>query len=163
MGAWLLSNIDITAARRLVYGYLLLMGLYILWKSSRITPAPRASARWAAPLGLLAGFFDASGGGGWGPLTTATLIGSGHAPRQTVGSVTTTELFVTAAAATTFFAELGASPLQYLVPLVLGGVLAAPFGGWAVKHIPARALMIAVGALIVTLSAFQLLRVSGVI
>jgi uncharacterized membrane protein YfcA len=165
LGAWLLSNIDITAARRLVYGYLLLMGLYILWKSSRIAPAPapRAPARWTAPLGLLAGFLDASGGGGWGPLTTSTLIGSGHAPRQTVGSVTTTELFVTAAAATTFFAELGAAPLQYLVPLVLGGVLAAPFGGWAVKHVPARALMIAVGVLIVTLSAFQLLRVSGVI
>lgn len=163
LGAWLLSNIDITAARRFVYGYLLLMGLYILWKSSHIAPSPRAPARWTAPLGLLAGFFDASGGGGWGPLTTSTLIGSGHAPRHTVGSVTTTELFVTAAAATTFFAELGAAPLPYLVPLVLGGVLAAPFGGWAVKHIPARALMIAVGVLIVTLSAFQLLRVSGVI
>ena len=163
LGAWLLSNIDISAARRLVYGYLLLMGLYILWKSSRITPAPRAPARWTAPLGLLAGFFDASGGGGWGPLTTSTLIGSGHAPRHTVGSVTTAEFFVTAAAATTFFAELGASPLPYLAPLVLGGVLAAPFGGWAVKHVPARALMIAVGVLIVTLSAFQLLRLSGLV
>jgi uncharacterized protein len=158
LGAWLLSNIDIAAARRLVYFYLLLMGLYILWKSTRIAPAPRPPAGWTAPLGLLAGFFDASGGGGWGPMTTSTLIGSGHAPRQTVGSVTTTEFFVTVAAATTFFAELGAAPLQYLVPLVLGGVLAAPFGGWAVKHVPARALMIAVGVLIVTLSAFQLLR-----
>ena len=134
------------------------MGLYILWKSTRIAPAPRPPAGWTAPLGLLAGFFDASGGGGWGPMTTSTLIGSGHAPRQTVGSVTTTELFVTVAAAATFFAELGAAPLHYLVPLVLGGVLAAPFGGWAVKHVPARALMIAVGVLIVTLSAFQLLR-----
>jgi uncharacterized membrane protein YfcA len=163
LGAWMLSNIDIAAARRLVYGYLLLMGLYILWKSTRIALAPRTPARWTAPLGLVSGFFDASGGGGWGPMTTSTLIGAGHAPRQTVGSVTTTEFFVTVAAATTFFAELGASPLEYLVPLVLGGVLAAPFGGWAVKHVPARALMIAVGALIVTLSAFQLLRAFGLI
>ena len=158
LGAWVLSNIDVAAARRLVYLYLLLMGLYILWKSMRIALAPRAPAGWTAPLGFVAGFLDASGGGGWGPMTTSTLLGSGHAPRQSVGSVNTTEFFVTVAAATTFFVELGASPLEHLVPLVLGGVLAAPFGGWAVKHVPARALMVAVGALIVTLSLFQLLR-----
>jgi uncharacterized membrane protein YfcA len=86
-------------------------------------------------------------------------MGSGHAPRQTVGSVNTTEFFVTVAAAATFFVELGASPLEHLIPLVLGGVLAAPFGGWAVKHIPAQALMLAVGLLIVILSIVQLLRV----
>ena len=160
LGAWILSNVDIANARRWVYGYLLLMGLYILWKSMRIALAPRTIAGWTAPLGFLSGFLDASGGG-WGPLTTSTLIGSGHAPRQTVGSVNTTEFFVTVAAATTFFAELGASPLEHLIPLVLGGVLAAPFGGWAVKHMPARALMIAVGILIVMLSLFQLFRASA--
>jgi uncharacterized membrane protein YfcA len=158
LGAWILSNIEIGAARRIVYAYLLVMGLYILWQSTRIALTPRTPAGWLAPLGLLAGFLDATGGGGWGPVTTSTLIGSGHAPRQTVGSVNTTEFFVTVAAAATFFAELGASPLVNLIPLVLGGVLAAPVGGWAVKHVPARALMIAVGTLIVTLSVFQLLR-----
>jgi len=134
------------------------MGLYILWRSMRIAVAPRTPARWVIPLGFVSGFLDASGGGGWGPVTTSTLIGSGHPPRETVGSVNTTEFFVTVAAAATFFAELGASPLEHLVPLVLGGVLAAPFGGWAVKHVPARALMIAVGILIVILSTFQLVR-----
>jgi uncharacterized membrane protein YfcA len=158
LGAWILSNIEIGAARRIVYAYLLVMGLYILWQSTRIALTPRTPAGWLAPLGLLAGFLDATGGGGWGPVTTSTLIGSGHAPRQTVGSVNTTEFFVTVAAAATFFAELGASPLVNLIPLVLGGVLAAPVGGWAVKHVPARALMIAVGTLIVTLSVFQLSR-----
>jgi uncharacterized protein len=158
LGAWILSNIDVTAARRFVYGYLLLMGLYILLKSMRIAPPRAKPAGWTPPLGFAAGFLDASGGGGWGPMVTSTLVGSGHAPRQTVGSVSTTEFFVTVAAATTFFAELGASHLPYLIPLVLGGLLAAPFGGWAVKHVPARALMIAVGALVVTLSAVQLLR-----
>jgi len=158
LGAWILSNTDVGAARRLVYCYLLLMGLYILWQSTRIALAPRTPAGWIPPLGFLAGFLDATGGGGWGPVTTSTLLGSGHAPRQTVGSVNTAEFFVTVAAATTFFAELGASHLEYLIPLVLGGLLAAPFGGWAVKHVPARALMIAVGVLIVTLSVFQLLR-----
>jgi uncharacterized membrane protein YfcA len=159
LGAWILSNIEVGAARRWVYAYLLLMGFYILWRSWRIALAPRAPGGWVIPLGFVAGFLDASGGGGWGSVTTSTLMGSGHAPRQTVGSVNTTEFFVTVAAAATFFVELGASPLEQLIPLVLGGVLAAPFGGWAVKHIPAQALMLAVGLLIVILSIVQLLRV----
>jgi len=87
------------------------------------------------------------------------LIGSGHAPRQTVGSVNTAEFVVTVASATTFFIELGASPLQHLLPLLLGGLLAAPLGGWAVRRIPARVLMIAVGFLIVLISLSQLARV----
>ena len=158
LGAWILSNINVSAARRYVYIYLLLMGCYILLKSMQIAVERQRSAGWAPPLGFVAGFLDASGGGGWGPVTTSTLIGAGHAPRQTVGSVNTAEFFVTVASATTFFIELGASPLQHLVPLVLGGVLAAPVGGWAVKHISARALMIAVGTLIVVLSAWQVGR-----
>jgi len=96
-------------------------------------------------------------------MTTSTLVGSGHAPRYSVGSVNTAEFFVTVAAATTFFAELGAVALEHLIPLVLGGVLAAPFGGWIVKHVPARGLMIAVGCLIVLVSVFQLLRAFKVI
>src|SRR5450759_2587699 len=158
LGAWILSNIDVTAARRFVYGYLLIMGVYILWKSMRIALVPRKLAGWTGPLGFVAGFLDASGGGGWGPMTTSTLVGSGHAPRYAVGSVNTTEFFVTVAAATTFFAELGASSLEHLIPLVLGGVLAAPFGGWVVKRVPARGLMTAVGVLIVILSIVQLIR-----
>ena len=159
LGAWILSNIDMIAARRWVYFYLLVMGGYILLKSFRIAPRRREPAAWLPPVGFVGGFLDASGGGGWGPVVTSTLIGSGHAPRQTVGSVNTAEFFVTIAAATTFFVELGVSPLQHLVPLVLGGILAAPVGGWAVKHVSARALMTAVGILIVALSLFQLGRI----
>jgi len=159
LGAWILSNIDVSAARRFVYVYLLLMGLFILWKSMRIALELRSPAVWTSPLGFVAGFLDASGGGGWGPMTTSTLIGSGHSPRQSVGSVNTTEFFVTVAAATTFFAELGASPIEHLIPLVAGGLLAAPFGGWAVKHMPARAQMIVIGLLIVTISVVQLIRI----
>ena len=93
-----------------------------------------------------------------GSIATSTLIGSGHDPRKSVGSVNTTEFFVTVAAATTFFIELGASPLGSLIPFVLGGLLAAPLGGWAVKRIPARALMVAVGLLLFGLSVWQFAR-----
>lgn len=158
LGAWILSNLDAAVVRPYVFGYLFLMSIYILFKAARIAIPRDAPAGWTAPVGFAAGFLDASGGGGWGPVATTTLVGSGHSPRQTVGSVNTTEFFVTVAAATTFFVELGASPLQYLVPLALGGLLAAPLGGWAVKHIPARTLMVAVGLLIFSLSTWQLAR-----
>ena len=91
-------------------------------------------------------------------MVASTLIGSGHAPRRAVGSVNTTEFFVTVAAATTFFIELGVAPWRELIALVIGGVIAAPLGGWAVKRLPARVLMTMVGVLVVTLSAWQLAR-----
>jgi hypothetical protein len=158
LGAWVLSNIDARVGRPLIAVYLLLMGVLILVRARRKVAPRDVPTRWAPPLGLAGGFLDASGGGGWGPIVTSTLIGSGHAPRTTVGSVNTTEFFVTTAAATTFFVELGASPWQELLALVIGGLVAAPLGGWAVKQIPPRVLMVAVGCLIIALSAWQIAR-----
>lgn len=158
LGAWILSNVDSAVMRPYVSAYLVIIGIFILLKAWRMAPAREAPAAWTPPLGFAAGFLDASGGGGWGPVATSTLLGSGHAPRISVGSVNTTEFFVTVAAATTFVVELGASPLQYLLPLVLGGIIAAPFGGWAVKHLSARVLMVAVGILVIGLAGWQLAR-----
>ncbi|MEA2871860.1 MAG: uncharacterized protein QOH67_1836 [Hyphomicrobiales bacterium] len=158
LGAWILSNLDAGVVRPYIAGYLVLVGIFILLKAWQLAPARDAPGPWVGPIGFVAGFLDASGGGGWGPVATSSLIGSGHAPRTTVGSVNTTEFFVTIAAATTFFIELGASPWKELLALIIGGLLAAPFGGWAVKHIPARALMIAVGCLVIGLSLWQIAR-----
>jgi uncharacterized membrane protein YfcA len=158
LGAWILSNVDAAVVRPFIAMYLGVMGIFILIRAWNV-PVPRdAPAIWTAPIGLIAGFLDASGGGGWGPVSTTTLIGSGHAPRTTVGSVNTTEFFVTIAAATTFFVELGVAPWKELLALILGGVCAAPFGGYVVKRISARMLMIMVGTLIVALSAWQIAR-----
>jgi uncharacterized membrane protein YfcA len=158
LGAWVLSNVDAGAVRPFISAYLLAVGGFILFKAWRGIPARDAPTPWVGPIGFVAGFLDASGGGGWGPVATTTLVGSGHAPRMAVGSVNTTEFFVTIAAATTFFVELGASPWRELLALILGGLLAAPLGGFAVKHIPARVLMVAVGCLVIALSCWQLAR-----
>ena len=158
LGAWVLSNIDGNLARPLVAAYLLVVGILILFKSIRGVPKRDPDFRIAPPLGLAGGFLDASGGGGWGPVVTSTLIGSGQAPRTVVGSVNTTEFFVTTAAATTFFIELGASPIYELAALVLGGIVAAPFGGWVVKHVQPRILMTIVGFVVIALAAWQLAR-----
>ena len=158
LGAWILSNVDASIMRPFVAAYLILLGIFILLRAWQLAPARDAPAPWVGPIGFVAGFLDASGGGGWGPVATSSLVGSGHAPRMAVGSVNTTEFFVTVAAATTFFVELGASPWKELLALIVGGLLAAPLGGWAVKHIPPRPLMIAVGCLVIGLSLWQIAR-----
>ena len=158
LGAWVLANVDASAARPFVAFYLSVIGAFILFKAWHLPKPREAPAIWTAPVGFVAGFLDASGGGGWGPVSTTTLIGSGHAPRTTVGSVNATEFFVTVAAATTFFVELGAVPWRELLALVAGGVLAAPLGGYVVKRISARTLMVMVGCLIIALSVWQIVR-----
>lgn len=158
IGAWVLSNLDAAAARPFVSAYLLVLGIVILFKATRPLPARDAPAAWTAPIGLVAGFLDASGGGGWGPIATSTLVGSGHAPRTAVGSVNTAEFFVTTAAAATFFIELGQAPVGELVALVIGGLFAAPLGGMMVKRVSPRFLMFGVGALVILLSSVQLAR-----
>jgi uncharacterized membrane protein YfcA len=158
LGAWILSNVDASAMRPFISAYLVGMGVFILLKAARMAPARDAPASWMPPLGFAAGFLDASGGGGWGPIATSTLVGSGHAPRLAVGSVNISEFFVTIAATTTFFVELGLSPWRELVALVVGGLMAAPLGGWAAKYIPPRTLMIVVGCLVSLLALWQLAR-----
>ncbi len=159
VGATVLSNIDSRVGRPFIAAYLVFMGVLILWRARRAF-APRATpARWTPVVGAGGGFLDATGGGGWGPMVASTLIGSGHTPRMTIGTVNTAEFFVTSAAATTFFVELGMAPLPQLAALVAGGLIAAPFGGWMAKRVDARVLMIFVGLLVIALSLLQIARI----
>jgi len=109
------------------------------------------------PLGLVGGFLDAAGGGGWGPVVTSNLLVQGAAPRETVGTVNTSEFFLTATISATFIASLGfaAFTLQTLGVLI-GGLIAAPLGGVLVKRLPARTLMTMVGVLLTLTSAFSI-------
>ena len=159
LGAYVLSNIDGRAIRPFVAAYLLVIGMLILLKAARLAPTNEdAKVEYAAPLGLVGGFLDAVGGGGWGPLVTSTLIGSGHAPRKVIGSVNAAEFFVTIAVATTFFIELGRAHVEHIAPLIIGGVLAAPFGGYVARHVRPHALMAVVGALVSAIALFQLVK-----
>ncbi|NJO23403.1 MAG: sulfite exporter TauE/SafE family protein [Sphingomonadales bacterium] len=161
LGAYVLSNIDGRAIRPFIAAYLLIMGIFILMRVARLSPIEDATASYAAPLGLVGGFLDAIGGGGWGPMVSSTLIGSGHAPRRVIGSVNAAEFFVTIAVATTFFIELGTAHVQHILALMAGGILAAPFGAYVARYLPPRLLMAVVGILIVALAIFQLVQARG--
>lgn len=157
-GAIILSNVDGKIIRPFVIGYMLLMGLLILLRCWRRVPSVAAAPRFLAPLGLTGGFLDAIGGGGWGPIVTSTLIGSGQTPRYVLGTVALSEFFVTTATATAFFGSLGFVHIEHLLALVAGGMLAAPFGSLVAKHMKPRPLMIMVGLLICGLALLDIAR-----
>lgn len=163
IGAYVLSNIDGRVIRPFVAAYLLVLGLSILLRALHAAPEQDIPPAYATPLGVIGGFLDAIGGGGWGAIVTSTLVGSGHAPRMVIGSVNIAEFFVTIAAATTFFVQLGPMPMQALLGLMIGGVIAAPFGAYVVKRLPTRPLMAAVGLLVTGLAAYQIARSFGLL
>lgn len=158
IGAYALANLSGEKLRPWISGYLLLLGLFILWKAFRPTPALAVSGNKVAGLGFVGGLLDAMGGGGWGPMVTSTLIGNGASPRIVIGSVNLAEFFVTLVISATFVATIGLSMWQIVAGLVLGGVIAAPFAALATKHLPDRVLMIIVGVTVAVLSCRTILH-----
>ncbi|MES2045212.1 MAG: sulfite exporter TauE/SafE family protein [Pseudomonadota bacterium] len=156
LGAYVLSSVDASVARPFVMAYLAAIGLYLLFRAWRGAIEPRAP-RVIEPLGLAGGFLDAAGGGGWGPVVTSNLLIQGSSPRQTIGTVNTSEFFLTATISATFIFSMGfaAFTLQTL-GLLLGGLLAAPLGGVLAKRVPARTLMAMVGTLLTLTSIWSI-------
>ncbi len=157
-GAWLLSSVDGDAIKPYVAGYLLLMGLYVISKIFRKIKSRRDEPRHVAKLGLAGGFVDAVGGGGWGPVVTTTLIGTGHDPRMTIGSVNLAEFFLTFVAAIAFAVLVGEGPWPTVAGLVLGGLFAAPFAAYLTSRLHTKALLALVGTLISVISVYNLYR-----
>lgn len=170
-GATVLSSVATAAAQTWMAVLLLVLGTYVLvrfsvrsrpTRSNTLTPAGR---RWLAPLGVVAGFVDATGGGGWGPVTTSTLLSTGRmVPRRTIGSVNTSELVVSLGASTGFLMTVGSSALSstVIVGLLIGGMLAAPLAAWLVRILPPRLLGVGAGGLIVLTNVQVLLDAVGV-
>ncbi len=167
-GAVLLSSLSAEAAKPVISTILVGLGLLVLVRFAR-PRAPRAQRRIAAgaltPLGLCAGFLDALGGGGWGPMGTSTLLASGRMePRKVIGSVSASEFIVTLGASAGFLVGLGGSGVNvaWVFALLAGGVGAAPLAAWTVRHLAAPVLGSAVGGLIVITNAGALLDLVGV-
>ena len=156
LGAYVLSNIDASVAKPFVMAYLASIGLYLLYRAWRGRVEPR-EPKIIEPLGLVGGFLDAAGGGGWGPVVTSNLLVQGASPRTTIGTVNTSEFFLTTTISATFIGTLGfaAFTLQ-TVGLLIGGLIAAPFGGLLAKRVPARLLMAMVGVLLTVTSAYTI-------
>jgi uncharacterized membrane protein YfcA len=154
LGAYILTELPGGKIRPFVSIYLLIMGLIILVKAFKKIQRREAKTR-LIPLGLFGGFFDAIGGGGWGPIVTTTLVAGGNTPRIAIGSVNSAEFFVTVSESITFFLTIGTLLVKHwekIFGLMVGGVIAAPLAAYLCKRMPTRTLMILVGILIIGLS-----------
>lgn len=158
-GALLVTQIDGKTLKPFITGYLLLMGIYVLTKAFRKHIATRTGEpKHVAKLALLGGFVDTSGGGGWGPVVTTTLVGTGHDPRTTIGSVNFAEFFLTLTSAASLFILVDETIWHVVAGLIIGGLFAAPFAAYACRKFATRTLLILVGLLISGISAFNLYK-----
>jgi uncharacterized membrane protein YfcA len=165
-GATFLSSLSTETAAPLMSLILLALGLYILGRFTALG-LPKGHLgkplrkRFLTPLGLVAGFVDSTGGGGWGPVGTPAILASGRlAPRKTIGSIDTSEFLVAVAASIGFLIGIGSEGVDvgWVGALLVGGLIAAPIAAWLVRHIPARVLGSLVGGLIVLTNTRTLLR-----
>jgi uncharacterized membrane protein YfcA len=158
VGTWVLSRIDGSVLKPWISGYLLLMGLYVLSRAFRRVALSARQIRSGriAPLALFGSFMDVTGGGGWGPIVTTSLVGAGHDPRTTIGSVNFAEFFLTVTAAAALFSVLDGRVWTLVAGLVVGGMFAAPFAAYITRHLKTRVLLVLVGTLISAISAFNL-------
>jgi uncharacterized protein len=164
LGAYVLTSIDGNMIRPFIVVYLALMAILILAKSFIAVPSKAIAAKYVVPLGLFGGFADASGGGGWGPVVTSSLVGAGGEPRYVIGTVNAAEFFVSLAVSIAFVVSLltghwdagdFSTHASAIGGLILGGVLAAPLAGYVLKKIDRVTMMRLVGTLVMFLSAYQ--------
>lgn len=171
LGATVLSRLSTEAATPVMAGLLLVLGIYLLTRFVRVAghaqvvKPGKLHTGFLTPLGLVGGFVDATGGGGWGPVSTTTLLVVGRTkPRTVVGSVDTSEFLVTLFASLGFLLGLGTAGINlgFVLALLLGGLVAAPIAAYLVSRLPSAVLGTGAGALIIITNLRTLLKAGGV-
>ena len=157
LGAYVLTQLPGEAIRPFIYGYLLVLAVFILLRAAGKL-APRQEVKRVPVLGFFAGLLDASGGGGWGPVATSTLLARGGQARTTIGTVNAAEFVVTLAVSITFLLSMGLQYLNIVAGLLIGGMMAAPLAAVLVKRVKERWVLVAVGVLVLSISLFQISR-----
>lgn len=156
-GAYALSNIDASAARPFVMLYLTGIGFYLLWRAIRMAKPRFEDPKFTSPLALMGGFLDAAGGGGWGPVVTSNLLIQGGDPRKVIGTVNTAEFLLTLSISITFLLTLGPAAFTLITGgLIIGGVVAAPFGAILASRVQPRTLLLAVSLVLIVTSAYSI-------
>lgn len=168
-GAVVLSNLSAEMAKPIVSTFLLVLGIYLFVRFAVLGGKIKIqegtiSPFLLMPLGSIAGFLDAVGGGGWGPISTPTLLASGKMePRKAVGTVSTSEFLVASAASVGFLVALDTSTVALPVvgALLVGGIIAAPLAATLVKYLNPRILGTMVGGLIIFTNGRTVLKAIG--
>jgi uncharacterized membrane protein YfcA len=158
LGAYVLTSLDASVVKPFVLVYLTAVGVWLLVRGLLYPPKVK-QVKLIAPLGLVGGFLDAAGGGGWGPVVTSNLLIQGGDPRRVVGTVSAVEFFLTVTVSIAFIASVGLAQVAGgTIGLLIGGVLAAPIGAFAAKRIPVKPMLILVGVVLTLTSAFGIYK-----
>jgi len=161
LSALVLTSPDAEVVKPFVLAYLTGIGVYLLARGILWPPKIR-EAKFIAPLGLVGGFLDAAGGGGWGPVVTSNLLIQGADPRKVVGTVNSVEFFLTLTVSAAFIYHLGIADVAgATLGLLIGGIMAAPIGAWAAKHFPPKVMLILVGTVLTLTSSYGVWRAWG--
>ena len=162
LGATFLSNLPGDIVKPYISLFLLLLGVYVLtrflftFRTSEEKKAIELTRKQSIPLGLIAGFADATGGGGWGPIATPVLLSrKGMSARKVVGTVDTSEFAIAVSATLGFLISLGWEEVNWLWvgALMIGGVIAAPIAAWLVQKVPPQLMGVLVGGFIILVNA----------
>jgi hypothetical protein len=164
-----LTNISLDSAKAWMSGLLIFFGLVIFTRFGlglRLIPTPQGghTARWLSPIGLLGGFVDATGGGGWGPVVTPSLMTvTRHEPRKVVGTTNAAEFVVAVSVSSGFLTGAAQHGIPWfpVIGLVLGGVLVAPFAARLAGRLPHAPMGTLVGALVVLVNAVTVVDAMG--
>jgi uncharacterized protein len=161
VGVLVITSIDGKVLRPWISGYLLLIGLFIIYRAFFEVRLKSLFGKGLVPVAFTGGFADSVGGGGWGPVVTTTLLATGHEPKTTIGSVNAAEFFVTLASGFSFALLIGIQTWESVAGLILGGVIMAPFAARLTSRINRKLLMVLVGLLISGLSLWTIARALG--
>ena len=158
IGATALAHMPPIWIRYFLTPYLLAMGLFLVFRTTRRKDRRTDVPRGTGVLGFVAGLLDAAGGGGWSALTVTTMVARGQEPRFVIGSVHLAKCIVSLAASITFLLSIGQSKLHVVLGLILGGVIAAPFGAWLVRRLPSRVCTLMAGLTVLALGIYNCYR-----
>jgi uncharacterized membrane protein YfcA len=169
LGAVVLTNISMASAKVWMAGLLLFFGAVIFARFGlgvRLIPTPRNghTARWLSPIGLLGGFVDATGGGGWGPVVTPSLMTvTRHEPRKVVGTVSMAEFLVAVSVSLGFLTGAAQHGIPWLpvIGLVIGGVIMAPIAARLAGRLPHAPMGTLVGGLVILVNSITLVAAFG--
>jgi uncharacterized membrane protein YfcA len=165
LGATFLSNINLSSGKVFISTILLLLGFLLLYRNlfvqvQQVNVADISNPKYLTFLGFSGGFIDASGGGGWGPVVTPTLLATTQTePRKVIGTVSAAEFIVAVCASVGFLLNINKLDIDWSAVggLALGGVLVAPIAAKLVSWLPRKQLGIFVAIAIIVINGFRLL------
>jgi uncharacterized protein len=142
-----------------IAAYTMYLGIRILQNAFKKKDADQKKKKTnITALGLIGGFIDSFGGGGWGPLVTGTFIKNGHTPRYVIGSSTFAKCVLTVASAITFIFTIGIHHWNIVAGLLIGGIITAPFSAMLTAKLPTKKMFVVVGCVVIIMSLITIYR-----